>query len=1566
MPSWFAQNLQRRLLLYFLQKVSLFSNIDVSALDVSLGSSSHFTFHDLDLDVESINIPDIALRSGFIEKLELSLTVSGGVKVEGSGLVFVVKPLLTNTYHPQSSSFSLSKTVYDLASSVMQYSDKENTPEEDLSGEDNSSESDNRSYENFAAPAPSVLQSMRNKALDLALSNLKIQLKDVTIQFLFPQNNVLELSLQEALVLSANKAREVQLSNLKLLHWKQTKSPDEEVESKTDLSMSDSLVYSKAEATSIYMSALQSFQEHENESTFVPQKSEALSFDTLSMKFRGFASIDDLSISDIAIDFNECIIDLPLLLELNESISLPLLAMFSSKFHNNISDTAKYQPQNLQNYKRFQNEQDIREESLFSNLKGSSAIIKLPGQLQVRLKSLLVKICESGIMSSTLGDISVLHQGFPIFTHVPTEPPFFSLMCISGARKIDIALHHDISVVLDVHSLTDIFRCVKSFEKCMAAWQQAVPRKSQPRGVKPKPYSIGIESETCHLELRLGEGTLNANLSAFSVPNIFESVSLNSVEMNMKKNAQETPLVSIENIKLVTPENPMQFNSYDHGYQEIVISSKCCINIESIRAEVPFLELESLSLEVQNLLKKVVASPDIKRSEYSPRKSGNRQLKRSVRILGSSSIISKQSSTAQYVIQICTVDICLKDILGHDFGDLRGHLSDFFIYMGTDQRFTAHSNKLSINRVSLSQDESLVDVLLVKNEQAPVLMVHKKLTGKICCTLRSVCLRYDAHILDLLKNRKTSNDSASQILPKPAAEVKQNTTVLEFKLLECSISLKPYRLKSSVILILNKASIEFVLPNFRSKGTLKACDILLIDDISNSVDQPGTNYPSLLSFYTERGFANVGKFDKMTLSLTKSRNTMEIRADVNSVSLSLCADSAQALIQTIIDLGVPLTFPEDQKYRTKPTPTDILGDIENDFFTEAKIQINPISTKEDPISIFDNFLDKSPEVVDTDSNMPAGESGSPKFGDQRFMVTEEDYFSSKGCYPVQSIPEDPDVELSIVFGVENVSLKLYDGFDWKYTRNSISEIISQMESVLRQQDLNQDPELIKASIFDSIYLFADKGTDVDSLRQHINRDLQSEPSVFVKGSSKKTRLRPSRDFKVRIGISGITAIFTKFVVDEPTEFTSDLSADTLHDVKLQVRDIEVVDNVPSSTWNKLLTYLKDKPRAKGSEMLSLNIQTVRPIDFLAATELIMYVHVLPLQVHIDQDTLEFLTRFAEFKDSRFELIDEFPDFVYIQKLEVEAVQIRMDYKPKKVDYSGLKSGHASEFMNFFILEGSRFQLQHLIVYGVNGFPELNKTLNNAWLPDITGNQLKGILSGVAPMKTLVTLGSGVKALVSTPVKEYKRDQKLGRGLQKGTQVFVKVTTGEFVRLGVKLASGTQALLENAEELMGGEGSRARDHSINGFEFDLVPEETVKQYEKLMGGTNPSHKGRVSEAIVVEPPSNEKEPPRIFSLYADQPNTLQRGLKEAQSSFGRNIQLAYDALKKAQGEIKESESAQETASSMARVVPVALLRPIIGATEALSKTLQGISNEIDEEQVTYLQDKYKSRRPRETL
>jgi autophagy-related protein 2 len=54
-------------------------------------------------------------------------------------------------------------------------------------------------------------------------------------------------------------------------------------------------------------------------------------------------------------------------------------------------------------------------------------------------------------------------------------------------------------------------------------------------------------------------------------------------------------------------------------------------------------------------------------------------------------------------------------------------------------------------------------------------------------------------------------------------------------------------------------------------------------------------------------------------------------------------------------------------------------------------------------------------------------------------------------------------------------------------------------------------------------------------------------------------------------------------------------------------------------------------------------------------------------------------------------------------VEVFPVQIKLDYKPKRVDYGALKEGRTIELMNFFHFEGAEMTLRHLTLSGVGLF-----------------------------------------------------------------------------------------------------------------------------------------------------------------------------------------------------------------------------------------------------------------------
>lgn len=583
---------------------------------------------------------------------------------------------------------------------------------------------------------------------------------------------------------------------------------------------------------------------------------------------------------------------------------------------------------------------------------------------------------------------------------------------------------------------------------------------------------------------------------------------------------------------------------------------------------------------------------------------------------------------------------------------------------------------------------------------------------------------------------------------------------------------------------------------------------------------------------------------------------------------------------------------------------------------------------------------------------------------------------------------------------------LFDGYDWTYTQKAIDRVVQQVEveaakSILEKQNGNniskqtagselrgssastgpsnpehavedeeQDEpeaeELIGNILFNSIYIGLPNGNDPRSLRQAINREINDDMSetASIATSNRsgrrasysgsrgergygRLRLKRSRRSKVRIELTGLRADIDVIAgVESP--LPDNIEGALLNRVKLWIKDLEIIDNVPSSTWKKFLTYMKSAgPRELNSNMVKIVFDTVKPVPTAAVSEAIITVNILPLRLHVDQDTLDFLTRFFEFKDERYASASSPTDEdVFIQKLDVRTTKVKLDYKPKRVDYAGLKSGHTTEFMNFFILDEADIVLKHVVLHGITGFEKVSKLLNGVWMPDIRSTQLGGVLGGLAPVRSLVRLGSGMRDLVVIPVQEYQKDQRMVRGLQKGAATFAKTTTNELVKLGAQIAAGTQSILESAEQAMGGQGAigsagRRRKYISpysDNFDDYIEDDESEDDLDTIVSG------GTRRRSPARQDPQHQK----AVSHYADQPQGVNEGLRLAYQGLERNLAMAKGAITEIPGEAMERGSAQGAAMAVIKAAPIAIIRPMIGATEAVSKALLGVTNGFDPE------------------
>jgi autophagy-related protein 2 len=563
------------------------------------------------------------------------------------------------------------------------------------------------------------------------------------------------------------------------------------------------------------------------------------------------------------------------------------------------------------------------------------------------------------------------------------------------------------------------------------------------------------------------------------------------------------------------------------------------------------------------------------------------------------------------------------------------------------------------------------------------------------------------------------------------------------------------------------------------------------------------------------------------------------------------------------------------------------------------------------------------------------------------LLIEENYFvkkqdldstakiwnSTRNSY--DRAPSDLVRRSPVRVAVRNVHViwNLFDGYDWVRTRDEITKTVEQVENKALERRRRREPEpdededidVIGDYLFNSIYIGIPANRDPRELAQMINQDINdnatytetesvattatatpSRPSGSGR-SRKKLRLNRSRNHKITFELSGLNADLIMFPPG---------SGETQTSIDVRIYSLEVFDHIPTSTWKMFATYDKDAgERQMNTSMVRLEVLTVKPQEDLAASDIILKVSVMPLRLHVDQDALDFITRFFEFKDDKVPVHSSPSDVPFLQRVEVMDIPVQLDFKPKRVDYAGLKSGRTTEFMNFIVLDQARMTLRHTIIYGIQGFDRMGKTLNDIWMPDVKKTQLPGILGALAPIRGLVNIGSGFKELVEIPVREYQKDGRILRSLGKGAAAFARTTGTEVIKLGAKVAVGTQTALQGAEGLL--------------------------------------TSGRAAEAEATtwdgnDPGEDFEEQRKQISLYADQPAGVLQGLRGGYASLARDLHLARDAIIAVPGEVMESGDAAGLARVMLRRAPTIVFRPAIGASKAIGKTLMGATNSLDPE------------------
>ncbi|KZO99279.1 hypothetical protein CALVIDRAFT_534256 [Calocera viscosa TUFC12733] len=680
-------------------------------------------------------------------------------------------------------------------------------------------------------------------------------------------------------------------------------------------------------------------------------------------------------------------------------------------------------------------------------------------------------------------------------------------------------------------------------------------------------------------------------------------------------------------------------------------------------------------------------------------------------------------------------------------------------------------------------------------------------------------------------------------------------------------------------------------------------------------------------------------------------NTVRAQEPKRQQSKGLLSSVEEDTFRQVPELGsVPDMVKDDL-----PTNEDYLGTTfpprkgfkVPDPFAEEDDDFDEIESPEETLS---NARILDPEII----SQIDGETIRMVHPDALFTV--ENYFNQNmAAELLKPSPELSDSRFRLRLRDCDLTFNMHDGYDWAPTRKVIEDEVKAVRrrlAKIRQllasgQTPDESIEEASATLFNSVYIGLPPETDdldAEALIAVIDQELNDEAetasqasswSSFPKGSpprlhprsrAKGKRLTRSHGARIQFCATGLALEYDQMGSRDPLASRMLITA----------RNFEILDHIKTSTWKKFLTDmhtdLRGNVRETGADMVRVELCSVRPKPDEPTEEARLKAKLLPLKLNVDQDALDFIKRFFMFQKPGATAPSSEPpaEEAFIQHVEVFPVDLKLDYKPKRVDYRALREGRTIELMNFFHWDGAEITLRHIQLSGVTGWANVGELLNDMWTPDVKAHQLADVLSGIAPIRSVVNVGSGMADLVLLPIGQYRKDQRIVRGVQKGAAAFMKSTAMEALKVGAQLATGTQVILEQAEHALGG---------------NFGPTVTAEAVDDWSDG---------------ESGDDNNDRPDLISKYANQPMDFREGVQAAYKSLSRNVHSAAQTILAVPMEVYERPNGQGPVRTVVRAVPIAVLKPMIGATEAVSKTLLGIRNSMDPSMRLETEGKYKRR------
>lgn len=539
---------------------------------------------------------------------------------------------------------------------------------------------------------------------------------------------------------------------------------------------------------------------------------------------------------------------------------------------------------------------------------------------------------------------------------------------------------------------------------------------------------------------------------------------------------------------------------------------------------------------------------------------------------------------------------------------------------------------------------------------------------------------------------------------------------------------------------------------------------------------------------------------------------------------------------------------------------------------------------------------------------------------QAFYINPKDENEEEDDSEDRSALENGLVTKTLVTIKGNLRLRLFKGSDWtgdtvniavprsNETKQSASK---KLESLLEENTsvncdgYNSNMAVIQSNYF-SNNLFEDQ-KNLNSKQKKSNKSTR-EKEDYVDIVLKDIFIRIRQYDSSKFDLVKYDEVYRAGPIETPTPCDAELNGKfPTQRVTIHTKESAVSIALRGARKKKVVHswVTKSKPKQLNKPFFAVSIVEYLNIhEEVSIPEIYVQLMVSPIRCYLDEHFINFVKAVASSKTTTS--IQEQPRVnIIFGRVSINAIEVKIDYLPGYFNLSKLQDGDYLQLLNMFPLEGMELVVKKTyITSGINGIDSLLHIIMEGCINDIYSNQMHKVISGTAPFRGISNIGAGLQDLMLIPMKDYRKTGGVIKELQKGTASLLRTLTREALHAS---------------------------HKITMF--------VARGLTELTSIADPSLSNATKNNV------NRKEKKSSF-IQNNQPSTAKIGFEKGLQSLNREVNIAFDTIVALPIKQYERNGAGGYTKAVIRALPIAVLRPIAGVSEALSYTLLGIRNQFD--------------------